>query len=133
MLDDLGLRVASSHAWADPADLDTVAAAADAFAELGSPRMILTPRPPIDSAAAVGVCDQLVAAAEVASRSGVRLGYHNHDTELRSVDGVQVIDRMATRVGDAIDFQVDIFWVVVGGADPARSSGGWASGSCRST
>ncbi len=124
VLDDLGLRVASSHAWAEPADLDTIAAAADAFAELGSPRMILTPRPPIDSADAVDAyCDQLVAAAEVASRSGVRLGYHNHDNELRSVEGVRVIDRMATRVGDALDFQVDIFWVVVGGADPAEVIG----------
>jgi sugar phosphate isomerase/epimerase len=35
------------------------------------------------------------------------------------LDGIPVIDRLAEQVGDAIDFQVDIFWVVVGGADPS--------------
>ena len=33
-----------------------------------------------------------------------------------------MLDRLAARLGDAIDFQVDIFWVAVGGADRRRSS-----------
>jgi sugar phosphate isomerase/epimerase len=123
-LADLGLAVASSHAWADPADLDEVAAAAGSLAELGAPRLILTPRPPVDTADAVDAFgDRLVAAAEVAARYGLRLGYHNHDTELRTIDGSTVLERIAARVGDAVDFQVDIFWVVVGDADPAAVIG----------
>jgi sugar phosphate isomerase/epimerase len=124
VLDDLGLRVASSHAWADPDDVDAVSAAADAVAELGSPRMIITPRPPFDTVEAVDrLSEALVAAAELVGRRGLRLGYHNHDLELRPLDGVPVIDRIAARVGDALDFQVDIFWVMVGGADSASVIG----------
>ena len=57
---------------------------------------------------------------EAAGAHGLRLGYHNHDTEMHAVDGTPVIDRLAARLGDAIDFQVDIFWVAVGGAQPAE-------------
>ncbi len=35
------------------------------------------------------------------------------------LDGMPVIDLLAAGLGDAVDFQVDIFWVTVGGADPA--------------
>ena len=61
--------------------------------------------------------------AEVASSHGLRLTYHNHDTEMTEVDGTLVIDRLAAGLGDAVDFQVDIFWVVVGGAEPASVIG----------
>jgi sugar phosphate isomerase/epimerase len=119
-LDDLGLAVTSSHAWTDAADHEAIAAAAASVAELGSPRLILTPRPPVGSAEEIDAfADRLGEAAAIAARYGSRLGYHNHDTELRIVDGSTVLDRIAARVGDAIDFQIDIFWVVVAGDDPA--------------
>ena len=120
VLADLGLAVASAHAWVDVADADAVARAAADLAALGSPRMIVSPRPPADAAEEIDVfADALSAAADRAGREGVRLGYHNHDTEMHSVDGRPVIEHLADRLGDAIDFQLDIFWVIVGGADPA--------------
>ncbi len=120
VLDDLDLRIASSHTWADVADPDAVARAADALAALGSGRMIVS-NPPLDSLAAVdGLADRLAAASEVTAARGIRLGYHNHDAELRPLDGTTGLDRLAARLGDAIDLQVDIFWVAVGGADPAE-------------
>ena len=35
-------------------------------------------------------------------------------------DGGRVIERLAASLGDAADIQIDIFWAVVGGADPAE-------------
>ena len=120
VLDDLGLAIASSHTWADVADADAVARAAAALAELGSSRMIVSQGPLATVDAVDAFADRLAAAAEVAGAHGLRLGYHNHDTEMHAVDGTPVIDRLAARLGDAIDFQVDIFWVAVGGAEPAE-------------
>jgi sugar phosphate isomerase/epimerase len=119
VLDDLGLAIASSHTWADIADADDVARRAEALAELGSRRMIVSHGPVGDGAALDALVDQLGSAASVASEHGMRLGYHNHSAEMASVDGTPVIERLRAGLGAAIDFQVDIFWVVVGGAEPA--------------
>jgi sugar phosphate isomerase/epimerase len=119
VLSDLDLTVTSSHTWADVADIEAFARTAGAIAELGSPRVIVSANG-FDTVEAVeSMIDALAAAAEVARTHGLRLGFHNHSAELALVDGVPVIDRLAARLGDAIDFQVDIFWVTVGGADPA--------------
>lgn len=120
VLEDLGLEITSSHAWVDAANHDGLAAAADALGELGSPRMILSGRPPTDSLPALeGFGDRLASAAGIVEARGLRLGYHNHDSEMRMLDGVPIIDRLAAQLGGAMDVQIDIFWAVVGGADPA--------------
>jgi sugar phosphate isomerase/epimerase len=119
VLDDLGLTVTSSHCWVDSADRTAFERATATLAELGSPRVILSPRvePTLEGVATVA--ERLARAAEVAASNGLRLGCHNHDGEMAMVDGVRVIDRLAAALGELVDFQVDIFWAVVGGADPA--------------
>jgi sugar phosphate isomerase/epimerase len=118
VLDDLDLAVTSSHTWADVADPDAFARASEALASFGSGRIIVSARPVGTVADVDALADRLLMAAEVAAAHGLRLGYHNHDAELHAVDGVPVLDRLAARLGDAADLQVDIFWVVVGGAEP---------------
>ena len=119
VLADLGLAVASAHTWADVDDPDAVARAADALAELGASRMIVS-HGPLDALAAVDALgERLAAAAEVAGTHGMRLGYHNHDWELRPIGDAVPLERLAAATGTAIDVQVDIFWVAVGGASPA--------------
>jgi sugar phosphate isomerase/epimerase len=124
VLADLGLAVTSAHTWAEHRDVAAIARAAANLAELGAHRMIVSGRGFETVAATDAFADGLLAAAEVAAEHGLRLGYHNHDAELGVLDGVRVIDRLATRLGDDVDLQVDIFWVVVGGADPATVIGG---------
>jgi sugar phosphate isomerase/epimerase len=119
VLDDLGLAITSSHTWAGVGDREALARAAAAIADLGSSRMIVSPSGLSSRAAVDSVVDSIAAAADVAAQHGLRLGIHNHSAEMAVIDGMPVIDRLAAGLGDAIDFQLDIFWVTVGGADPA--------------
>ena len=120
VLDDLGLTIASSHTWSEWTDADAFRRATDAVADLGSPRIIVSPSPDDLTDGGAGLVDRLVAAADVAAERGLRLGIHTHDAEMRVVDGQRVIDRLSGALGDAVDIQIDTFWAVVGGADPAE-------------
>jgi len=120
VLADLGLVVASSHTWSEWTDADAFRHAADEVASLGSPRIIVSPRPEDIADGGAGLMDRLAAAADIAAERGIRLGIHTHDGEMRMVDGQRVIDRLSNGLGDALDVQIDIFWAVVGGADPAE-------------
>lgn len=119
VLDDLDLAVASSHTWAAIGDREALDRAAASIAELGSSRMIVSPAGFGSVAAVDSVIAKIASAAESAGAHGLRLGVHNHSAEMATLDGVAVIDRLAAGLGDAVDFQVDIFWVTVGGADAA--------------
>ena len=119
VLGDLDLEITSSHTWADWWEPDAFRRAADAVVELGSPRIIVSPRSEDLRSALGSLIDRLAAAADVAGERGLRLGIHNHDAEMAVVDGERAIDRLAAGLGAAVDFQVDIFWAVVGHADPA--------------
>jgi sugar phosphate isomerase/epimerase len=118
-LADLDLAVTSSHTWADVDDPDAFARAAGAIAGLGSRRIIVSGNGYGSVEAVERKIGRLAAAADIARSHGLRLGYHNHSAEMAVVDGMRVIDRLAVGLGDAVDFQVDIFWVTVGGADAA--------------
>jgi sugar phosphate isomerase/epimerase len=119
-LADTGLAIASSHAWGDPGDLEAFRRAADGVAALGSGRIIVSPRPDDVRGDVTPFADRLMSAADVAAERGLRLGIHTHDAEMSTLAGSRAIDRLAAAVGDAVDIQIDIFWAVVGGADPAE-------------
>jgi sugar phosphate isomerase/epimerase len=71
----------------------------------------------VDGVAAVA--DGLNAAAAVAAKHGVRLGYHNHAEELLSVlDGTPALEVLAGHLDDAVVLEVDTYWAAVGGQDP---------------
>ena len=120
-LEDAGLQVTSSHSWTDPADLAAFERASAAIASLGSPRIIVSGRPFLSIGEVDAFADQMNAAAGVAARHGLTLGYHNHSWEMQAVDRIPVYRRLRDRLDPAVVFQVDIFWVVVGGADPATA------------
>lgn len=62
---------------------------------------------------------QLNRFGELARKAGVRLGYHNHNIEFRSFDGVIAFDELV-RLTDAelVSLELDIAWVVTAGFDP---------------
>lgn len=120
VLADLDLAITSSHTWTDVEDGEAFRRAADGIAELGSPRIIVSPRLDDRGDGLTGLVDVLAGAARLAGERGLRLGIHNHDAEMAVSGGERVIDLLATGLGNAVDVQVDIFWAVVGGADPAE-------------
>jgi sugar phosphate isomerase/epimerase len=67
------------------------------------------------------VADDLNAAAALAAKHGVRVGYHNHAQELEIVhDGTTALELLASHLDDAVVLEVDTYWAAVGGQDPVE-------------
>ena len=53
------------------------------------------------------------------SDAGLRFGYHNHNTEFRPVQGSVPYDVLLSETDPKlVDFEMDVYWVTKGGADP---------------
>lgn len=51
--------------------------------------------------------------------NGVRLAYHNHQFEFATLDGSTMWQTLVAATDPAlVDFELDVFWAVVGGFDP---------------
>ena len=63
--------------------------------------------------------EQLNRFGELANKAGVRFGYHNHNIEFRSYEGVVAFDEIL-RLTDPklVTIELDIAWVVTAGHDP---------------
>jgi sugar phosphate isomerase/epimerase len=58
-------------------------------------------------------------AAAQAKSAGLRFAYHNHDFEFKAIDGTRPYDILLKETDPSlVDFEMDIFWVVYGGANP---------------
>jgi sugar phosphate isomerase/epimerase len=73
--------------------------------------------------ASVDSLRELAARFNVAGRkaddAGIRLAYHNHDVEFKPVQGSVPYDILLAETNPKIvDFEMDIYWVTEGGADP---------------
>lgn len=62
--------------------------------------------------------DLLNAAGDLCAKNGLLFGYHNHDWELKPIDGVIPFDLMLEQTDDdKVGFQLDAYWIVKGGGD----------------
>lgn len=117
-----GLTAPTTHAHfigEDDAHLNRVFAAAQ---ELGIPTVI-DPHVAEDRWQAADsvaeIAAQLNAAAKVAAKYGIVVGYHNHGHELASViDGETALELFARQLDAEVVLEVDTYWVAVGGQDP---------------
>ena len=58
-------------------------------------------------------------AAAQAKSAGLRFAYHNHDFELKAIDGTRPFDLLLKETDPSlVDFEMDLYWVVFGGGDP---------------
>jgi sugar phosphate isomerase/epimerase len=57
---------------------------------------------------------------KMARAQGLRFAYHAHDFEYQAIDGVRPIDLLEAGLDPkSVDFEMDIYWTVKGGGDPA--------------
>jgi sugar phosphate isomerase/epimerase len=102
-------------------DRDAVFATAN---ELGAGTVVETflPEPLWTSADDVRrIADELNAAAEKAAGYGLRVGYHNHWWELeQEFEGMTALDLLASELRPEVVFEIDAYWVAVGGVDPVE-------------
>ena len=129
LLDDLGLRAASSHHGIGEirGDWESVL---DGAETLGQSQVVL-PSLPAEARTAEGlraVAEEMNRAGEAARARGLAFGFHNHDfevTPLESVDVRPLNILLAATDEELVSFQLDLFWAVHGGTDPLE----WFRGS----
>jgi sugar phosphate isomerase/epimerase len=118
LLDRRHIRATSTHVGIDGVDLNQAIADAKVLGNLRS-NVAWANYPTIAEWAAFA--DRLEAAGKVYRRAGIGFGYHNHNQEFATIDGVRpydVITRRTTRRN--VSLEIDLYWVVTGGADPIR-------------
>ncbi len=59
-------------------------------------------------------------AAEHCKSVGLKFGYHNHDFEFKSYDGVTLYKTLLDNTEKNIIFEMDLYWAVVAGQKPAE-------------
>jgi sugar phosphate isomerase/epimerase len=116
LLDRRHLKATSTHVGIDGTDLNQ--AIADAKV-LGNRRS----NHPYANFATIAeweaFADRLEAAGKVYRQAGIKFGYHNHNQEFLAIGGVRPYDVLTGRTTRRnVDFEMDLFWVVTGGADP---------------
>lgn len=63
--------------------------------------------------------EQLNRIGELAKKAGMQAGYHNHNMEFRSYNGVVAFDQLLKWTDPSlVTFELDLAWVVTAGADP---------------
>jgi sugar phosphate isomerase/epimerase len=124
LMDDLGIRCYSTHNNADYFSADKITRARDLNLILGCKYVVLAwvdpkttdPKTGLDGWKAVA--DKLNAAAETLEPSGLKPGYHNHQAEWVSVNGLRPMDILAKNTKASVMLQLDVGTCLEGGADP---------------
>ena len=67
------------------------------------------------------LCERCNKAAEQSKAAGIQLSYHNHAFEFKPMEGGKTgYDVMIESFSPDMHFEVDVFWIQVGGKDPVE-------------
>ena len=119
LLDDLGIHCYSTHNDEDFFSDSKIQKARDLNKILGSRYMVLAwsdPKPTLDGW--TKVAQTLNSAAEKLAPAGLKVGYHNHDTEWKAVEGKRPIEVIASNTKPSVMLQLDVGTCLEAGADP---------------
>jgi sugar phosphate isomerase/epimerase len=119
LLDDLGIRCNSTHNDQQYFSAPKIQHAHDLNLILGSKYLVMASadlaKGP-DSWQALA--DALNSAAEQLNPSGLKVGYHNHKPEFRSVAGTRPIEILAKNTKPSVMLQLDVGTCLEAGSDP---------------
>lgn len=115
-LDDLGLTMVSSHCDIKN-DFEVKAAQA---AEIGMKYLVcpwIGPQKSVEDWK--GVTDLFNECGKICQKNGIRFAYHNHAYSFKAFTGMIPHDFIMDNTDpELVDHEMDIYWVVTGGADP---------------
>ena len=118
VVSDLGLKVSSAHVGLPTRE--NISELADTAGALGYNLLVGGFGP--DDFATLDLtrasADKFQAAAELAREQGLQFGIHNHWWEFHTIDGKLVYDILLEAAPAAFS-ELDVYWVKVGGQDPA--------------
>jgi sugar phosphate isomerase/epimerase len=117
-MDDLGMKIISSHTDINK-DFERKAAEAGA---IGMNYLIcpyLGPQKSLDDYKKAA--DKFNERGEICKKNGLKFAYHNHDYSFQQLDGQFPQDvMMAATDKDLVDYEMDMYWVVIAGQDPVQ-------------
>ncbi|HRI22603.1 MAG TPA: sugar phosphate isomerase/epimerase [Panacibacter sp.] len=117
-MDDLGMKIISSHCNINQ---DFEKKAEDA-ASIGMKYLIcpyIGPQKSIDDFKKFA--ETFNAKGKICKAHGIRFAYHNHGYSFQELNGQMPQEVMMDNTDpDLVDFEMDIYWVVTGGADPVK-------------
>jgi len=119
LMDDLGIHCYSTHNDEDNLSAKKIERARDLNLILGSKYIVQAwsdPKPTLDAWKAVA--DNLNAAAEKLAPSGLKVGYHNHQSEWKEFGGGRPIEVIARNTKPTVMLQLDVGTCLEAGADP---------------
>jgi sugar phosphate isomerase/epimerase len=121
-LDEVGLRVPTSHVGSDALEAAKLDETLDNAATMGIHTVIVAGMGRGYSDDADGwkrAAGLLSAAGAKAAPLGLRIGYHNHSGEFKKHGTLSALEIMMKESDAAtVDFQLDCYWAFKGGSDP---------------
>lgn len=119
-LDEFGLAAAGRHTSLDAIETD-VDALADELRILDTDRLVVAWIDPELLADPDPLVERIADAARRVSGAGMRLGFHNHWSEVAPLaDGRTFLDRLRELPADRLWLELDLGWVWQGGGDPLQ-------------
>lgn len=128
MCNDLGMKCTSAHlgqAFTKEKEAEVMAwwdQAIDAHNELGVKYMV-QPWMPVNDQTTLDdlkmYCDYFNTVGYKTAAASIAFGYHNHAFEFRKIEDKLIYDFLLDNVSpNHVFFQMDVYWVTQGGADP---------------
>jgi sugar phosphate isomerase/epimerase len=119
LMDDLGIHCYSTHNDSSYLAPEKISRARDLNHILGCKYIVMSSsheKAGLDGWKAVA--DSLNFAAEQLESSGLKAGYHNHQTEFLPIDGVRPIEILAKNTKPSVMLQLDVGTCIEAGSDP---------------
>lgn len=118
LMDDLGMRLVAAHCDV----FDGLERKAQEAAEIGVEYLVcpwIGPQESLD--AYKEMAERFNQVGETCKAAGLKFAYHNHDYTFEKMDGEYPQDILMNETdADLVEHEMDIYWVVVAGEDPAE-------------
>ena len=119
LLDELGIRCYSTHNDSSYLSAENISKARDMNLILGSKYVVTASSKPVTRLDGwKEVADSLNFVAERLEASGLKAGYHNHQTEFTAIDGQRPMEILAKNTKPSIMLQLDVGTCLEAGSDP---------------